>query len=165
MSISAVQREPGYGMIIISRGKTFMRLGHIALSCKVGDLDNVAGYYQKLGFVIYKTTVLKGLRGHFMEHETDRSCKLDIRENDSASFSPVHHFCLLVDDARKAYEDLKENGVDLGETGPPTLMPSGRTHFTIKGPYGLGIQFGEEMRMEDYVEDYVESLKTKSAGT
>jgi hypothetical protein len=41
-------------------------------------------------------------------------------------------------------------------------MPSGRTHFTLKGPYGLGIQFGEEMRMDDYVEDYVKSLKQKN---
>lgn len=135
-----------------------MRIGHIALSCKVGELDEVAGYYQKLGFVIYKTTVLGGLKGHFMEHETDRSCKLDIRENASEPFSAVHHFCLLVDDARRAYEDLNEKGVEFGDVGPPTLMPSGRTHFTIKGPYGLGIQFGEEMRMQDYVEDYVKSL-------
>ncbi len=138
-----------------------MRLGHIALSCKVGELDKVADYYQKLGFVIYKTTVLKGLKGHFMEHEKDRSCKVDIRENKSESFSPVNHICLLVDDARSAYADLKRKGVDLGEVGPPTLMPSGRTHFTIKGPYGLGIQFGEEMRMDDYVEDYVKSLTKK----
>jgi catechol 2,3-dioxygenase-like lactoylglutathione lyase family enzyme len=141
-----------------------MRIGHIALSCKAGELDEVAGYYQKLGFVIYKTTVLKGLKGHFMEHEKDRSCKLDIRESGSESFSPVHHFCLLVDDAKKAYGDLKQRGVELGEVGPPTLMPSGRTHFTIKGPYGLGIQFGEEMRMDDYVEDYVKSLTAKKTG-
>jgi len=140
-----------------------MRLGHIALSCKVGELDQVAEYYRKLGFVIYKTTVFKGLKGHFMEHEKDRSCKLDIRENDSESFSPVHHFCLLVDDAQKSYEDLKKNGVDLGDVGPPSLMPSGRTHFTVEGPYGLGIQFGEEMRMDDYVEDYVKSLAKKNA--
>lgn len=138
-----------------------MRIGHIALSCKAGELDKVAGYYQKLGFVIYKTTVLNGLKGHFMEHEKDRSCKLDIRESDSEKFSPVHHFCLLVDDAKKAYGDLKERGVEFGEVSPPTLMPSGRTHFTIKGPYGLGIQFGEEMRMDDYVEDYVKSLTAK----
>lgn len=138
-----------------------MRIGHIALSCKVGELDEVAAYYQKLGFVIYKTTVLGGLKGHFMEHEKDRSCKLDIRESNSEPFSAVHHFCLLVDNAHRAYQDLKGNGVDLGDVGPPALMPSGRTHFTIKGPYGLGIQFGEEMRMEDYVEDYVKSLTTK----
>lgn len=141
-----------------------MKLGHIALACKVGELDKVAAYYQKLGFVIYKTTVLKGLKGHFMEHEKDRSCKIDIRENAAESFSPVHHICLLVDDAKKAYGDLKERGVDFGEVGPPTLMPSGRTHFTIKGPYGLGIQFGEEMRMEDYVEDYVKSMPKKKGG-
>ena len=140
-----------------------MRLGHIALACKVGELDQTADYYKKLGFVIYKTTVLNGLRGHFMEHEKDRSCKLDIRENDSPSFSPVHHFCLLVDDAKKAYQDLTDNGADLGGVGPPSLMPSGRTHFTIKGPYGLGIQFGEEMRMEDYVEDYVKSRCNREA--
>ncbi|MGZ8209743.1 MAG: VOC family protein [Burkholderiales bacterium] len=141
-----------------------MRLGHIALSCKVGELDEVAGYYEKLGFVIYKTTVLNGLKGHFMEHEKDRSCKLDIRENNSPSFSPVHHFCLLVDDARSAYDNVKANGVDTGDVGPPSLMPSGRTHFTIKGPYGLGIQFGEEMRMDDYVSDYVKNMSAKKAG-
>ncbi len=135
-----------------------MRIGHIALSCKVGELDEVAEYYKKLGFVIYKTTVLGGLKGHFMEHEKDRSCKLDIRESKSEPFSPFHHFCLLVDNAHRAYEDLKRNGVDVGDVGPPSLMPSGRTHFTLKGPYGVGIQFGEEMRMEDYVEDYVASL-------
>jgi catechol 2,3-dioxygenase-like lactoylglutathione lyase family enzyme len=135
-----------------------MRIGHIALSCKLGELDEAAAYYRKLGFVIYKTTVLGGLKGHFMEHEKDRSCKLDIRESISEPFSAVHHFCLLVDNAHKAYQDLKGNGVDLGDVGPPSLMPSGRTHFTVKGPYGLGIQFGEEMRMEDYVEDYVKSL-------
>ena len=139
-----------------------MRIGHIALSCKAGELDEVAEYYKKLGFVIYKTTVLGGLKGHFMEHEKDRSCKLDIRENRSENFSPVHHFCLLVDDARRAYDDLKEKGVEFGDVGPPTLMPSGRTHFTLKGPHGLGIQFGEEMRMEDYVGDYVESVMKKN---
>jgi catechol 2,3-dioxygenase-like lactoylglutathione lyase family enzyme len=138
-----------------------MRIGHIALSCKVGELDEVAGYYRKLGFVIYKTTVFKGMKGHFMEHEKDRSCKLDIRESDSENFSPVNHICLLVDDAQGAYERLKRNGVDCGEAGPPALMPSGRTHFTITGPYGLGIQFGEEMRMDDYVEDYVKALNRK----
>lgn len=138
-----------------------MRIGHIALSCKVGELDEVAEYYKKLGFVTYKTTVLKGLKGYFMEHEKDRSCKLDIRENNSESFSPVRHFCLLVDDAQKVYEDLKKEGVDLVGVAPPTLMPSGRTHFNIKGPYGLGIQFGEEMRMDDYVEDYVKSMTKK----
>lgn len=138
-----------------------MRIGHIALSCKVGELDEVAEYYKKLGFVTYKTTVLKGLKGYFMEHEKDRSCKLDIRENNSESFSPVRHFCLLVDDAQKAYEDLKKEGVDLVGVASPTLMPSGRTHFNIKGPYGLGIQFGEEMRMDDYVEDYVKSMTKK----
>ena len=138
-----------------------MRIGHIALACKAGELDKVARYYKKLGFVIYKTTVLNGLKWHFMEHEKDRSCKLDIRESDGKSFSPVHHFCLLVDDAKKAFADLKRNGVEFGDVGPPTLMPSGRTHFTIKGPYGLGIQFGEEMRMEDYVEDYVKSRTRK----
>src|ERR1017187_5681592 len=116
-----------------------MRLGHIALACKVGELDEVAAYYQKLGFEIYKTTVLNGMRGHFMDHSTDRSCKLDIRETDAPSFSPVHHFCLLVGDTHKAYEDLKRNGVDVGDVGPPSLMPSGRTHFTITGPHGLGI--------------------------
>jgi len=138
-----------------------MRIGHIALSCKVGELDEVAKYYQKLGFVIYKTTVLAGLKGYFMEHEKDRSCKLDIRENNSEPFSPVHHFCLLVDDTQKAYEDLKAKGVEFGTVGPPTLMPSGRTHFTLKGPYELGVQFGEEMRMDDYVEDHVKSLMKK----
>ncbi len=132
-----------------------MRLAHIALSCKIGELDKTADYYKKLGFVIYKTTVLRGLKGHFMEHEKDRSCKLDIRESDSAAFSSVHHFCLLVDDAKRSYDNLKSAGVELGDAGPPSLMPSGRTHFTIKGPYGLGIQFGEEMRMDDYVADYV----------
>ena len=65
-----------------------MRIGHIALSCKAGELDEVAEYYKKLGFVIYKTTVLGGLKGHFMEHEKDRSCKLDIRENQSENFLP-----------------------------------------------------------------------------
>ena len=134
-----------------------MRLAHIALSCKIGELDKVADYYKKLGFAIYKTTVLNGLKGHFMHHLKDRSCMLDIRENDREPFSPVHHFCLLVDDARRAYDNLKAGGVDMGEVGPPSLMPSGRTHFTIEGPYGLGIQFGEEMRMEDYVEDYVKA--------
>jgi catechol 2,3-dioxygenase-like lactoylglutathione lyase family enzyme len=99
-----------------------MRIGHIALSCKKGELDKVAAYYEKLGFVTYKTTVLKGLKGHFMEHEKDRSCKLDIRESDSENFSPVHHFCLLVDDAKRAYGDLQERGVEFGEVGPPTLM-------------------------------------------
>ena len=138
-----------------------MRIGHIALSCKIGELDKVAGYYQKMGFEIYKTTVLKGLKGYFMEHEKDRSCKLDIRENDSEPFAAVHHFCLLVDDAKQAYADLKRDGVDVGDVGPPTLMPSGRTHFTLTGPYGLGIQFGEEMRMDDYVQDYVASLNEK----
>jgi hypothetical protein len=29
-----------------------MRIGHIALSCKMGELDKVAAYYQQLGFVI-----------------------------------------------------------------------------------------------------------------
>ena len=140
-----------------------MRLGHIALACKVGELDEVAAYYRKLGFVIYKTTVLNGLKGHFMEHEKDRSCKLDIRENPNKSFSPVHHFCLLVDDAKSAYDDLQKRGVDFGEVGPPSLMPSGRTHFTITGPYGLGIQFGEEMRMDDYVADYVKSMPQNKA--
>jgi len=139
-----------------------MRIGHIALSCKIGELDKVAEYYQKMGFEIYKTTVLKGLKGYFMEHEKDRSCKLDIRENDSETFSPVHHFCLLVDDTKKAYADLKQKGVDCGDVGPPTLMPSGRTHFTLKGPYGLGIQFGEEMQMKDYVQDYVATLTKKT---
>ena len=138
-----------------------MRIGHIALSCKIGELDKVAEYYRKMGFEIYKTTVLKGLKGYFMEHEKDRSCKLDIRENDSEPFSAVHHFCLLVDDTQRAYEDLNAKGVDVGDVGPPTLMPSGRTHFTLKGPYGLGIQFGEEMRMDDYVQDYVASLSKK----
>jgi catechol 2,3-dioxygenase-like lactoylglutathione lyase family enzyme len=132
-----------------------MRLGHIALACRVGELDQVAAYYEKLGFEIYKTTVLNGMRGHFMDHRTDRSCKLDIRETDAPTFSPVHHFCLLVDDAAKAYDDLKQNGVDVGGVKPPTRMPSGRTHFTITGPHGLGIQFGQEMRMQDYVEDFV----------
>ncbi len=139
-----------------------MRIAHIALSCKVGELDEVAAYYQKLGFVIYKTTVLNGLKGHFMQHEKDRSCMVDIRENNSESFSPVHHFCILVDDTSKTYEDLKQRGVDVGDVGPPALMPSGRTHFTLRGPYGLGIQFGEEMRMDDYVKDYVKSLEQKS---
>lgn len=138
-----------------------MRIAHIALSCKVGELDEVAEYYKKLGFVIYKTTVLAGLKGYFMEHEKDRSCKLDIRENNSEPFSPVHHFCLLVDDTQRVYEDLKAQGVEFGDVGPPTLMPSGRTHFTLKGPYGLGVQFGEEMRMDDYVEDHVKSLMKK----
>jgi len=138
-----------------------MRIGHIALSCKVGELDEVAKYYKKLGFVIYKTTVLAGLKGYFMEHEKDRSCKLDIRENNSEPFSPVHHFCLLVDDTQGVYEDLKAKGVEFGAVGPPALMPSGRTHFTLKGPYGLGVQFGEEMRMDDYVGDYVKSLTAK----
>jgi len=138
-----------------------MRIGHIALSCKIGDLDKVADYYKKMGFEVYKTTVLKGLKGYFMEHGKDRSCKLDIRENDSEAFSAVHHFCLLVDDAQKAYQDLKGKGVDVGDVGPPSLMPSGRTHFTLKGPYGLGIQFGEEMPMEDYVQDYVENSTKK----
>ncbi len=141
-----------------------MRIGHIALSCKKGELDKIAAYYEKLGFVIYKTTVLKGLKGHFMEHEKDRSCKLDIRESDSEDFSPVHHFCLLVDDAKRAYGDLQERGVDVGDVGPPSLMPSGRTHFTLQGPYGLGIQFGEEMRMDDYVGDYVKSVTAKKKG-
>ena len=136
-----------------------MRIGHIALSCKVGELDKVADYYKKLGFVVYKTTVLNGLKGHFMEHGKDRSCKVDIRESKAENFSPVHHFCLLVDDAQGEYGRLKQNGVDCGDVGPPSLMPSGRTHFTITGPYGLGIQFGEEMRMDDYVADYVKSLK------
>jgi catechol 2,3-dioxygenase-like lactoylglutathione lyase family enzyme len=135
-----------------------MRLAHIALACKVGELDKVADYYKKLGFVIYKTTVLNGLKGHFMEHEKDRSCKLDIRESKSEPFSPIHHFCILVDDTQRTYEDLKEKGVEFGKVGPPKLMPSGRTHFTLNGPNGVGIQFGEEMRMEDYVEDYVKSL-------
>ncbi|MDO8597436.1 MAG: VOC family protein [Sulfuricaulis sp.] len=139
-----------------------MRIAHIALCCKVGELDEVAKYYQKLGFVIYKTTVLAGLRGYFMEHEKDRSCKLDIRENNSEPFSPVHHFCLLVDDTQRVYEDLKAQGVEFGDVGPPTLMPSGRTHFTLKGPYGWGVQFGEEMRMDDYVEDHVKSLMKKA---
>lgn len=139
-----------------------MRIAHIALCCKVGELDEVAKYYQKLGFVIYKTTVLAGLRGYFMEHEKDRSCKLDIRENNSEPFSPVHHFCLLVDDTQRVYEDLKAQGVEFGDVGPPTLMPSGRTHFTLKGPYGLGVQFGEEMRRDDYVEDQVKSLMKKA---
>ncbi len=139
-----------------------MRIAHIALCCKVGELDEVAKYYQKLGFVIYKTTVLAGLKGYFMEHEKDRSCKLDIRENNSEPFSPVHHFCLLVDDTQRVYEDLKAQGVEFGDVGPPTLMPSGRTHFTLKGPYGLGVQFGEEMRRDDYVEDQVKSLMKKA---
>ena len=138
-----------------------MRIAHIALSCKVGELDQVTEYYRKLGFVIYKTTVLRGLKGHFMEHEKDRSCMVDIRESNAEPFSPVHHFCILVDDTNKTYEDLKRRGVDVGDVGPPALMPSGRTHFTLMSPYGLGIQFGEEMRMDDYVEDYVKSLKQK----
>jgi hypothetical protein len=134
-----------------------MRLAHIALSCKIGELDTVADYYKKLGFSIYKTTVLNGLKGHFMHHLKDRSCMLDIRENDREPFSPVHHFCLMVDDAHRTYENLQAGGVDMGTVGPPSLMPSGRTHFTIEGPYGLGIQFGEEMRMDDYVGDYVKN--------
>jgi len=138
-----------------------MRIAHVALCCKVGELDEVAEYYKKLGFVIYKTTVLGGMKGYFMEHEKDRACKLDIRESDSKPFSPFSHFCILVDDTQRVYEDLKKRGVKFGEVGPPTLMPSGRTHFTLKGPYGLGIQFGEEMRMENYVEDYVKSLGKK----
>ncbi len=138
-----------------------MRLGHIALACKVGEMDDLADYYKKLGFEIYKTTVLNGMKGYFMEHVTDRSCKLDIRETDAPSFSPVHHFCLLVDDTKKAYEDLKKNGVDFGDVPPPSLMPSGRTHFTLKGPHGLGIQFGEEMRTADYVADYVQAHAKK----
>jgi catechol 2,3-dioxygenase-like lactoylglutathione lyase family enzyme len=141
-----------------------MRIGHIALSCKIGELDKVAAYYEKLGFAIYKTTVLRGLKGHFMEHEKDRSCKLDIRESASDTISPVHHFCLLVDDAKSAYEQLKRNGVDCDDVSPPSLMPSGRTHFTITGPYGLGIQFGEEMLMDDYVEDYVKAQKKNPRG-
>jgi hypothetical protein len=99
--------------------------------------------------------------GNFMENDKDRSCKLYIRESDRENFSPVHHFCLLVDDAKRAYGDLQERGVEFGEVGPPSLMPSGRTHFTLQGPYGLGIQFGEEMRMDDYVGDYVKSLAAK----
>ncbi len=142
-----------------------MRLGHIALACRVGELDKTAAYYEKLGFEIYKTTVLNGLKGHFMEHVTDRSCKLDIRENDSASFSPVHHFCLLVDDAAKAYDDLVKNAVDVGDVGPPMRMPSGRTHFTLSGPYGLGIQFGQEMGMDEYVSDYVKAKTDGKSGT
>jgi catechol 2,3-dioxygenase-like lactoylglutathione lyase family enzyme len=141
-----------------------MRIAHVALSCKVGELDTVAEYYKKLGFVIYKTTVLGGMKGYFMEHDKDRSCKLDIRESDSKPFSPFSHFCILVDDAQRTYEDLRRNGVDPGDVGPPILMPSGRTHFTLKGPYGIGIQFGEEMRMENYVEDFVKSLKKKKEG-
>ena len=66
--------------------------------------------------------------------------------------------------AVRVYEDLKKKGVEMGEVGPPTLMPSGRTHFTLNGPYGVGIQFGEEMLMEDYVEDYVKSLTKKKEG-
>ena len=31
-----------------------MRIGHIALSCKIGELDEVAEYYKGLGFVTYK---------------------------------------------------------------------------------------------------------------
>ena len=138
-----------------------MRLAHIALSCRKGELDEVAAYYKKLGFTIYKTTVLKGLKGHFMYHIKDRSCMLDIRESDREPFSPVHHFCLLVDAARAAWDRLKADGVDTGKTEPPSLMPSGRTHFTIEGPYGLGIQIGEEMRFEDYVSDYVKEVLAK----
>jgi len=138
-----------------------MRIAHVALCCKVGELDKVAEYYKKLGFVIYKTTVLGGMKGYFMEHEKDRSCKLDIRESDSQPFSPFSHFCILADDTQRVYEDLKKRGVEFGEVGPPTLMPSGRTHFTLKGPYGIGIQFGEEMRTENYVEDYVKSVMKK----
>ena len=90
-----------------------------------------------------------------MHHVKDHSCMLDIRKNASESFSPVHHFCLLVDDTSRTYDNLKSAGVELGTVGPLSLMPSSRTHFTIKGPYGLSIQFGEEMRMDDYVSDYV----------
>ena len=141
-----------------------MRIAHVALCCKIGELDEVAEYYKKLGFVIYKATILGGMKGYFMEHEKDRSCKLDIRESDSKPFSPFSHFCILVDDTQRVYEDLKKRRVEFGEVGPPTLMPSGRTHFTLKGPYGIGIQFGEEMRMENYVEDYVKSLGKKKEG-
>jgi hypothetical protein len=141
-----------------------MRIAHVALCCKIGELDEVAEYYKKLGFVIYKTTILGGMKGYFMEHEKDRSCKLDIRESDSKPFSPFSHFCILVDDTQRVYEDLKKRGVNFGEVGPPALMPSGRTHFTLKGPYGIGIQFGEEMRTENYVQDYVKSLGKKKEG-
>jgi len=34
-----------------------VRIAHIALCCKVGELDEVATYYKKLGFVVYKTNV------------------------------------------------------------------------------------------------------------
>jgi 4-hydroxyphenylpyruvate dioxygenase-like putative hemolysin len=51
----------------LSSEARLMRIGHIALSCKAEELDEVAEYYKKLGFVIYKTTVLGGLKGHFVE--------------------------------------------------------------------------------------------------
>ena len=136
-----------------------MRIDHISLACKPGELDKIADYYKQLGFEVYKKTTLGGLNGYFMEHKTDRSCKLDIRESDSEPFSPFSHFCLLVDDVQRTYDELKENGFDFSDDHrPPTLQPSGRILPMWKGPYGIGIQLGSEMRKEEYVEDYVNAL-------
>jgi len=142
-----------------------MKIDHISLACKPGELDQVADYYKQLGFEVYKKTTLGGLNGYFMEHKTDRSCKLDIRESDSEPFSPFSHFCLLVDDVQRTYDELKEKGVDFGEDHrPPTFQPSGRILPMWKGPYGIGIQLGNEMRKEEYVKDYVDALCKDKGG-
>jgi catechol 2,3-dioxygenase-like lactoylglutathione lyase family enzyme len=143
-----------------------MRIDHISLACKPGELDKVADYYEQLGFEVYKKNTNRGLKGCFMEHKTDRSCKIDIRESNSEPFSPFLHFCFLVDDVQRAYDELKANGFDFGgDHRPPTLQPSGRILPMWKGPYGIGIQLSSEMRKEEYVEDYVKSLfKDKEEG-
>ena len=84
-----------------------MRIDHISLACKVGELDKVTDYYKQLGFEVYKKSTFEGLKGCFMEHKTDHSCKIDLRESDSEPFSPFGHVCFLVDDVQKTYDDLK----------------------------------------------------------
>ena len=134
-----------------------MRLDHISINCKPGEIDNLIEFYEKLGFVVYKTSPLhaaRGLKGYNLEHKTDRSLKVDIYESTEEPFQTFGHYAILVDDVNRVYEDWKKAGVDFGDASPPRLMPSGRILFVFKDPGGLSIHISNEMRKEDYISDY-----------
>jgi len=133
-----------------------MRLDHVGLCCKPGELEQAVEYYKKLGFVVYKTTEHKGYQEYFMGHEKDRSCQVDIHQNVGDVFTPIHHFCLLVDDAQRVYDELKAKGVEVGD--PPVVKPNGRKIFMIRGPYGVGIQYCEEMPFKSYAADFAKQI-------
>lgn len=134
-----------------------MRFDHISINCKPGEIDNLIEFYEKLGFVVYKTSPLytaRGLKGLNLEHKTDRTLKIDISESTEEPFRAFSHFAILVDDVNKVYEDWKKAGVDFGDARPPRLQPSGRILFSFKTPDGLSIQLSNEMGKEDYISDY-----------